>query len=121
MHEAMPLILSETQAGDDSVTLHLQVPAELSLLRGHFPDFPILPGVAQIHWAATLGAERFGPLGSFSRLLGVKFQKPVRPDITLALHLHWDAARHQLGFEYVSGTGSHASGKLEFAAAGDAT
>lgn len=119
MDEALPIIRAETR-GDAGVTLHLFVPAELSLFAGHFPGFPLLPGVAQIHWAARLGAARFpivsGTNGGFSRLLNIKFQKPVLPDSEMDLALHWDSARQQLAFTYTSAAGCHASGKIEFAA-----
>lgn len=119
MTEALPIIRAETR-DDADVTLHLFVPAELSLFTGHFPGLPLLPGVAQIHWAARLGEARFpiktGTSGGFSRLLNIKFQKPVLPDSEMDLALHWDRARRQLAFTYTSAAGCHASGKIEFAA-----
>jgi len=114
MTEAMPVIRAETHT-DAGVTLRLFVPADLNLFAGHFPCFPLLPGVAQIHWAARLGAAHFPIDGGFSRLLNIKFQKPVLPDSELDLTLAWDAARRQLAFTYTSAAGCHASGKIEFA------
>jgi 3-hydroxymyristoyl/3-hydroxydecanoyl-(acyl carrier protein) dehydratase len=94
------------------------MPEDLSLFAGHFPGFPLLPGVAQIHWAAVFGAERFPITGKFTRLINIKFQKPVRPGAALQLTLSWDASRGQLAFNYLSGEDSHASGKIEFAGEG---
>lgn len=117
MDEAMPVILSETTEADGKIRVELLVPTNLSLFKGHFPGFPLLPGVAQIHWAARLGAERFGMNAHFSRMLNVKFQKPVRPGSNLTLRLGWDAARRQLAFDYTAKGINCASGKLEFTAA----
>jgi 3-hydroxymyristoyl/3-hydroxydecanoyl-(acyl carrier protein) dehydratase len=117
MSESLPNILTESRTADGDVRLRLFVPAELNLFAGHFPGFPLLPGVAQIHWAAQLGAERFAIESGFSRLLNIKFQKPVLPDSELELLLKWDAARRQLSFTYDSAAGCHASGKIEYAAA----
>jgi len=117
MTEAHPLIRAENR-GETGISLKLFVPADLSLFAGHFPGLPLLPGVAQIHWAARLGAERFQIETRFSRLLNIKFQKPVLPDTELDLSLDWDAARRQLAFSYVSAAGCHASGKIEFAGMG---
>jgi 3-hydroxymyristoyl/3-hydroxydecanoyl-(acyl carrier protein) dehydratase len=114
---ALPLIRNETADDDAGVTLHLALPATLSLFAGHFPGLPLLPGVAQVHWAACFGQARFAIAGGFSRLINLKFQKPVLPDSELDLALTWDAARRQLGFCYTSAAGCHASGKIEFAAA----
>ena len=117
MPESLPIILTETRTADGDVRLILSVPAELNLFAGHFPGFPLLPGVAQIHWAACLGAERFAIDSGFSRLLNIKFQKPLLPDSELELLLKWDADRWQLSFTYDSAAGCHASGKIEYAAA----
>ncbi len=114
MNEALPVIRAE-QRTDVGVTLHLFVPTESILFAGHFPGFPLLPGVAQIHWAVRLGAAHFPIDDGFSRLLNIKFQKPVLPDSEMDLALHWDAARRQLTFTYTSAAGCHASGKIEFA------
>jgi 3-hydroxymyristoyl/3-hydroxydecanoyl-(acyl carrier protein) dehydratase len=119
MNEALPLICAETASAAGGITLRLFVPVDLSLFAGHFPGFPLLPGVAQIHWAARLGGERFSIDGGFSRLINIKFQKPVRPDSELELSLNWDAGRQQLAFTYASEAGCHTSGKIEFAAAGE--
>ncbi len=119
MTEALPILRAET-AGDAGVTLRLFVPADLSLFAGHFPGLPLLPGVAQIHWAARLGQTRFPIVGGFTRLLNIKFQKPILPNRELDLTLTWDAARRQLAFSYDSAADCHAAGKIEFAGAASA-
>lgn len=116
--ESLPMIDAETTSGNECVTLHLFVPANLSLFAGHFPGLPLLPGIAQIDWASRLGSERFAIADGFSRLLNIKFQKPVLPDCKLDLVLNWDAGRRQLAFSYVSAAGCHTSGKIEFSGKG---
>ena len=117
MTEAHPVVRAETR-NETGVILKLFVPAELNLFAGHFPGLPLLPGVAQIHWAALLGAERFRIETRFNRLLNIKFQKPVLPDTELDLTLKWDAARRQLAFSYDSAAGCHATRKIGFAGTG---
>jgi 3-hydroxymyristoyl/3-hydroxydecanoyl-(acyl carrier protein) dehydratase len=113
--ESLPILRGESTMADGGIALRLWVPADLALFAGHFPGLPLLPGVAQIHWAAQLGKQRFEIATSFSRLLNIKFQKPILPDSDLELTLNWDAARRQLAFVYHSAAGCHASGKIEFA------
>lgn len=114
--EALPTLLGERTGTDGSLILRLAVAADHPLFSGHFPGLPLLPGVAQLHWAACFGRERFGIAGGFTRLINLKFQKPVLPGCELDLLFTWDAARRQLAFTYTSAAGQHASGKIEFAA-----
>lgn len=114
MPEPLPRILEETAGGPDERLLRLRIDADMPLFPGHFPGYPILPGVLQVHWAARLGQARFAIAGDFSRLVNLKFQKLIRPDSEVELALRWDAGRRQLAFAYTSTVGAHASGKLEF-------
>jgi len=83
--------------------------------QGHFPQAPILPGVAQLDWAVRFGRQAFAMPAGFLRMDAVKFQHVARPGDVLTLHLDWDAARGVLGFRYTSSHGMHSSGKVVFA------
>lgn len=119
MTDALPVILSETAHANGSIVLRLYLAEDLSLFAGHFPGLPLLPGVAQVHWAAELAGTRLALTGRFSRLVNLKFQKPILPGCELDLALSWDAGRRQLAFNYASAAGCHASGKIEFGAGED--
>jgi 3-hydroxyacyl-[acyl-carrier-protein] dehydratase len=63
---------------------------------GHFPDYPIMPGVLIIEAMAqtagclasvTLGDAAEGKLVFFTTIDKVKFRKPVRPGDELWLHV----------------------------------
>ncbi len=63
---------------------------------GHFPDYPIMPGVLIIEAMAqtsacltsvTLGNETDGKLVFFTTIDKVKFRKPVRPGDLLKMHV----------------------------------
>lgn len=99
----------------DGWVLELQVPANLLYFRGHFPDFPILPGVAQLHWAVREAQQRFAYTGAPSALQAVKFHQVVEPEQQLELTLTHNPARRSVSYRYESDRGLHASGRLSWA------
>ncbi|PIV37009.1 MAG: hypothetical protein COS34_00375 [Lysobacterales bacterium CG02_land_8_20_14_3_00_62_12] len=101
----------------DSAALEFSVCAELACFDGHFPALPVLPGVALIDWTIHWGGEVFALPGHFVRIEALKFQRLVRPGAQLHLQMSWKAATATLGFCYTSTLGTHASGRLWFAAA----
>lgn len=92
----------------------LDVVPGLRVFEGHFPSRPILPGVAQIDWAAELGAGCFALPGVFRGAEQLKFQKPVIPPLRLELALEWRAETGQLAFRFQSERGLHSAGRLLF-------
>jgi len=89
----------------------------LKVFDGHFPGAPILPGVAQVHWAIVFARERFDMPRRFVRMDALKFSQPALPGMGLDLDLHWNAQTATLQFEYRSTSGRHSSGRIVFAAA----
>jgi len=102
----------------DKVELTLLVEPTLPQFEGHFPDHPVLPGVAQLDWALLFGRELFDIEGVFTGVEALKFQRVVVPGTRLTLTLEWQAGR--LGFRYQSALGPHASGRVQFGEVGTA-
>ncbi|WP_435954291.1 ApeI family dehydratase [Dryocola sp. BD626] len=96
-----PIIESRTRPGENSLCLRLRIPAGLDWFRGHFPTRPLLPGVAQLDWVMSFGAE-LAPDMRFSAVDSVKFQRPVLPESLLELNLNWNPERGVLSFEYLA-------------------
>jgi acyl-CoA synthetase (AMP-forming)/AMP-acid ligase II len=57
----------------------LRVPADLAFLEGHFPRFPVVPGVVQLRWALRLAAELLGHEPQVAGVEALKFRELLRP------------------------------------------
>lgn len=72
--------------------------------QGHFPGYPIMPGVlivealAQTACVAALSLPEYkDKLGIFAGLDGIRFRKPVFPGDTLRLEVKLDKIRRGIG------------------------
>jgi hypothetical protein len=98
-----------------SAVAELDITPALQAFDGHFPDAPILPGVAQLDWAVRIAQSAFDPPPRrFTRLETLKFQRPVLPGMRVELALRWRADSGVLAFTYRSAAGIHASGNVVF-------
>jgi len=95
-----------------TVSLSVDVPADLVYLQGHFPGQPVLPGVVQIHWAIEHAAKQFGALGTFKGIEALKFHRIIEPGTDLSLELEFSGGK--LRFAYSSGQGVHSQGRILF-------
>jgi 3-hydroxymyristoyl/3-hydroxydecanoyl-(acyl carrier protein) dehydratase len=120
MSAATPVVTEpdviETRRSEKGVELELRVPRDLMYFKGHFPGFPVLPGVVQLHWAIALG-QRYFDLGTASpEVVQVKFRSVIIPAERIRLALGHDASRRRLSFEYRDATAARSSGVVSFAA-----
>jgi len=109
----MPELLVETRDGN-KLTLELRVPPTLSYFEGHFPGFPILPGVVQIDWAVRLARRHFQGLVDSYGVEAFKCRAPVLPGTELRLVLDCDAGRSKLRFSYADNQRAVSSGTVLF-------
>jgi hypothetical protein len=102
----------------DNATVRLELHArrELIYFKGHFPEQPILPGVAQLAWVEGYGKILFGIEQPFLTMEVVKFKKIIQPEALLTLTLEWKEANGKLYFELNSGSDSHSSGRMVYGA-----
>lgn len=106
--------VTKVEARDTAVTLDLELDEGLAVFDGHFPDAPILAGVAQVDWAARLARAHLDVPLTFRKLEALKFQRLIQPGDPVRLELKWDAAKAKLHFAYRTGAGECSSGRIAF-------
>jgi UDP-3-O-[3-hydroxymyristoyl] N-acetylglucosamine deacetylase/3-hydroxyacyl-[acyl-carrier-protein] dehydratase len=86
--------------GDTKITAIKQVSINEPFFQGHFPGYPVMPGVLQIEAMAQAASililrqpAHAGKLGFFMSADNVKFRKPVLPGDTLVIHVEMTKAR----------------------------
>lgn len=86
------------------------------VFQGHFPGHPVLPGVAQIHWAARTAQRHLACRGQFSGLEALKFLRLIVPPTEISLELDWEADTGLLCFRYTRAGDRKvcSSGRLRF-------
>jgi len=93
-----PTILKQQQGIE--LLLTLLIDPELTDLQGHFPEFPILPGVTQIDWAIYYGKKLLNCPQRFAGMEVIKFKEPILPNSEVLLKLKWDQQKEKLYFTY---------------------
>lgn len=98
----------------DTITADLTFMPESEYFRGHFPDYPILPGVVQLHFALKFIKIFFGashtPAYTITKL---KFSSLILPSTTIKFTL----TRHNpttFSFEYTRGQTRCSGGRITF-------
>lgn len=109
----LPQVMDE-QSSEHRATLQLHIQRELTIFKGHFDDYPIVPGIAEVDWALKLARQRLPVAGTFCGLSKIKFMRVIQPLADLTLTLEWQPQK--LAFEYRDVRGAYSSGELLFAA-----
>lgn len=88
------------------------IPDDLIFFRGHFPDRPILPGLAQVHLAVLIAQKLWSAWPSDSNLARLKFRRVLTPGDRVVLRLKWNAQNGRLRFSYQFGEVEAANGEI---------
>lgn len=84
-----------TEEGNTRIVAVKHLPSDLPLFGGHYPEFPVLPGVIQLECCFQAGAVLIsqvmetgdGEVPVISRVSDVQFRKLVRPGDTLEIEV----------------------------------
>ncbi len=92
----------------------LEIREDLDCFDGHFDEQPILPGVAQVTFAARIAKSEMSLSGTFVGMEVVKFQHVIIPPANVNLSLEYDAQKNKLYFKYYQKQQVFSSGRILF-------
>lgn len=93
-------VLIDVKVVQGHVDAQLLVTPDLAGFAGHFPDFPILPGVVQLDWAVHYAQEFLLLDEPVVRVERLKFTCPISPNMPLQLSLIYDAGKCAVDFRF---------------------
>lgn len=90
----MLLVDTITSLGENEISCTKTFSPDEPFVQGHFPDFPLVPGVILCECCLQAGALLLSEIASLdgemvpiaTRMDGVKFKKMVRPGDTVEIH-----------------------------------
>lgn len=103
------------RSGESWAEFDLFAPEKLFQFRGHFPDGPVLPGVAQLDWAARLAQVAFGIKEAPVKIGMLKFSQLVGANSRLTLRLDREVEKNRVRFSFTEGETRASSGYFEYA------
>ena len=100
------------QATADRLCAELVFPPDTECFKGHFPGFPILPGVAQLYFLRHFARQAFKDWPKVPTYRRLKFQKVVLPGRRVKLAV-LRKGTSSFEFSIVGGNGPCSSGLVE--------
>ena len=96
--QIVPIWLNQEQQGN-MLILQGKVPLDLIYFKGHFANFPLVPGVVELQWVKEKIDTYFAKEVRIARIDNLKFQKFLRPNDLFELSLDWQADKNRMRFQ----------------------
>lgn len=80
-------LLENSRINQDKLELGIIIPMELCFLKGHFDNFPVVPGVILLHWVYHYSGKYWNQQLNPTLVNRLKFSSPIRPGDRLMLIL----------------------------------
>lgn len=82
----------------DAATLSFAIPASSDFFDGHFPQYKLLPGVAQVELVTRFAHKYLNTGRNVTKIKRVKFAAPIRPDTTVTLVMEYNEKKQSVSY-----------------------
>ena len=83
---------------EGKVVLEFVIPASSDFFDGHFPEYKLLPAVAQFEVVTRFSRKYFGTQRWVPSIKRIKFSAPIRPDTKIHLELTYKTEKQRVTF-----------------------
>ena len=83
---------------DGKVVLEFVIPITSDFFDGHFPEYKLLPAVAQFEVVTRFSKKYFGTQRYVPSIKRIKFSAPIRPDTRIHLELKHNVEKGTVTF-----------------------
>lgn len=86
------------EKSENKVALEFMIPASSDFFDGHFPEFKLLPAVAQFEVITRFSRKYFGTQRYIPNIKRIKFSAPILPDSKIRLDLELKLEKGTVAF-----------------------
>lgn len=83
---------------DNEVVLEFTIPSSSDFFDGHFPEYKLLPAVAQFEVVTRFSRKYFNTRRWVPSIKRIKFSAPIRPDAKIHLELTYKPEKQTVAF-----------------------
>ena len=83
---------------ENSLALEFVIPASCDFFDGHFPQYKLLPAVAQFEIITRFSRKYFGTQRYVPNIKRIKFSAPIKPDTKIHLELTYKKEKGSVTF-----------------------
>ena len=83
---------------ENALVLEFVIPATSDFFDGHFPEYKLLPAVAQFEVITRFSRKYFGTQRYVPNIKRIKFSAPIRPDTKIHLELTYKKDKGSVSF-----------------------
>lgn len=96
--------------GENEVVLEVLVPGSSDFYDGHFPQYKLLPAVAQFEIVTRFAKKYFGTQRYVPTIKRIKFSAPIRPETTIRLEMNYNKEKQLVAFTIKDTEKTYSSG-----------